>query len=235
MYSGVHIKPEVFKDFEMYQIYLHPFLFSFVPSCLCGIFLKKNHGDTEARRKKMFALDYDGTIADTNALKTQWIQKHLGLDVAPYNCDRTWCVPLIGEDSYNAMALDVYSKENGLKAGVVPGANEALKTFAGHGRVYVVTARDSTNAPFAEEWLRTNGLMRYIEKIVPRTGKAKADVARSLGCRVLVDDDIRHLMDMPRDSILPLLLKPGFDGEFERSGGIVLCRSWGEVVSEGLQ
>ena len=183
----------------------------------------------------MFALDYDGTIADTNALKKQWIHKHLGMDVAPYNCDRTWCVPLIGEDSYNAMALDVYSKEAGLKSEVVPGADEAIKTFAEHGRVYVVTARDSTNAPFAGEWLRKNGLMRYIENIVTRTGEPKADVARSLGCRILVDDDIRHLMNVPRDSILPLLLKPGFDGEFERSGGIVLCRSWGEVVSEGLQ
>ena len=99
----------------------------------------------------MFALDYDGTIADTNAVKSQWIRDHLGKKIEPYNCDRTWCVPLIGEDNYNRMSNVVYDRRHSLSAFPVPGAPNALKIISGHGPVYVITARDSTNAPFAEE------------------------------------------------------------------------------------
>ena len=60
------------------------------------------------------AIDYDGTIADTNRVKADWILQNLGQVVAPWNCDRTNCVPIIGESAYQIMGDVVYERESTL-------------------------------------------------------------------------------------------------------------------------
>jgi hypothetical protein len=183
----------------------------------------------------MFALDYDGTIADTNTIKARWIRENLGIGVPPYNCDHTWCAPIIGEDAYKRMSPVVYNRENSLAAEPVAGAVEALKRLAEHGPVLVVTARDSSNAPFAAEWLNNRGLMRYIERVVPWTGEPKIVTARSLGCRALVDDDIRHLLTEPAVDLKLLLLKPGYTGDAVAEQGVILCTSWEKATDEAIR
>jgi len=180
----------------------------------------------------MFALDYDGTIADTNAIKTRWIRDNLDRDVAPYNCDHTWCAPIIGEDNYKRMSGVVYNRENTRTAEPIPGAPEALKALAAHGPVYIATARDSSNAPFAAEWLEARGLMEHIERIVPWVGEPKIAVARSLGCSSLVDDDVRHLTALPADGMKLLLIKPGFKGTVDLPVDVTLCTNWERIVAE---
>ncbi|MFC1606396.1 hypothetical protein ACFL47_00375 [Candidatus Latescibacterota bacterium] len=180
----------------------------------------------------MFALDYDGTIADTNAIKTRWISDNLGLDVAPYSCDHTWCAPIIGEEDYKHMSGVVYNHENTIAAKPIHGAPEALKELAAHGPVYIATARDSSSSPYAAEWLEVNGLMKYIERIVPWVGTPKIMVARSLGCRALVDDDIRHLETMPPEGMKLLLIKPDFEGTADIPEEVTLCTKWERIVEE---
>ncbi|MBN1290878.1 MAG: hypothetical protein JXB48_03485 [Candidatus Latescibacteria bacterium] len=183
----------------------------------------------------MFALDYDGTIADTNTIKSKWIRDEFGIEIAPYNCDRTWCVPIIGEDNYNRMSPFVYDREHSLQAKPIPGAPEALRTLSEHSPVYVVTARTGSNAPFAEEWLTEHGLMQYIERIIPGTGEPKITVAKSLGCSILIDDDIRHLTDMPGNGMKLLLIKPGFEGDVSLPLGVTLCTTWERLVEEAVK
>lgn len=48
----------------------------------------------------IIAVDYDGTIANTNAEAVKWIKTHVGRDVEPWQCNRTDCVPLIGKSPY---------------------------------------------------------------------------------------------------------------------------------------
>ena len=45
----------------------------------------------------IIAVDYDGTIANTNTEAVKWIKTHGGHDVEPWQCNRTDCVPLIGK------------------------------------------------------------------------------------------------------------------------------------------
>jgi hypothetical protein len=45
----------------------------------------------------IIAVDYDGTIANTNAEAMKWIKTHVGRYVEPWQCNRTDCVPLIGK------------------------------------------------------------------------------------------------------------------------------------------
>ena len=41
------------------------------------------------------AIDFDGTIADTNRVKGRLNLGKLGIVVEPWRCDRTHCVPII--------------------------------------------------------------------------------------------------------------------------------------------
>lgn len=56
------------------------------------------------------AVDYDGTIADTNREKAKWIEANLGIAVSPWHCDRTDCVPIIGEEAYRRLGDWVYER-----------------------------------------------------------------------------------------------------------------------------
>ena len=74
----------------------------------------------------IIAVDYDGTIANTNAEAVKWIKTHVGRDVEPWQCNRTDCVPLIGKSPYEEMNDYVYERESTLAAAEVPGAANAL-------------------------------------------------------------------------------------------------------------
>ncbi len=63
-----------------------------------------------ASRRPAIGLDYDGIIADTNRVKARWIREHLGVEVEPWRCDRTRCVPIIGASAYESMGEVVYER-----------------------------------------------------------------------------------------------------------------------------
>ena len=46
----------------------------------------------------MFAIDFDGTVADMGAAKAAWIAREAGERLHPWECDRTSCIARIGED-----------------------------------------------------------------------------------------------------------------------------------------
>jgi len=181
----------------------------------------------------MFALDYDGTIADTNSIKVEWIRKNLRRDVPKYNCDRTSCVPLIGLEEYDRMSKEVYARDPTLAAKPVPGAPQALETLAAHGSVYILTARRSTLS-FAQEWLEKNSLASHIREIISVTDRPKIIVAGNLGCKVLIDDDKRHLLAVPNAHLLLIHLRIGFDQMIETEENIRMCTTWHDAVWQAI-
>ena len=98
-------------------------------------------------------IDFDGTIADTNAAKSVWIKRELGIDVPPYLCDRTSCAPIIGESEYNMMCVQVYSRNATLRLPPVPGALEAIAELQNNNELIVVTARINDMLDSARIWL----------------------------------------------------------------------------------
>ena len=182
----------------------------------------------------MFAIDYDGTVADTNWVKAKWIQENLGEDVAPYNCDRTNCVRLIGPNPYKKMSEEIYVRDVSLRTNPVSGAPQALRTLAERGPVYILTARKSS-LPFAEEWLEKNNLAQYIRKCISVENPPKIRVAEALGCRVLIDDDERHLAAIPETGLLRIHLRIGLERKEEPEGPIRVCTTWPEAVAQATQ
>ena len=176
------------------------------------------------------AIDFDGTIADTNALKSQWIRDHLGRDIPRYLCDRTSCVPLIGEDAYNDLSRWVYAEEATLILEPVAEAIEALNQLAQTGDFHVITARDETNLRFAEAWLERHCVLKLARSVLATRSRSKEDVLRELGCDALVDDDARHLAPVAGSTVTPIEFKPGAPSTFEGVAGAHLCRSWFEII-----
>ena len=182
----------------------------------------------------MFAIDFDGTIADTNTLKSHRIQEHLGVQIPPHECDKTTCVSKIGIDQYTRISAEVYKDEISLKAFPVPGSLQAISFLRKHGQIYVITARDQEEVPVVSEWLYTHKLDQHIRQIITSGGSSKIQIAKSLNCKVLIDDDIHHLKPDVHHPLLPILLKVGLGEKIDIPPRVTLCTTWRDAMDKAM-
>lgn len=180
---------------------------------------------------RLLAIDYDGVIADTNSMKSEWIGINLGLDIPPWKCDRTHCVPLIGERPYDDMGDFVYGGEASSQANPVPGALQGIKRLVHLGwEVHVITARDEDRIEWARSWLDDHGLKSNIVGISSSNGSRKLDIAETIGAAALLDDDLRHLVDIPKDKVRTWYLARNLRVTDKTVQGIIHVRNWRTVV-----
>lgn len=179
---------------------------------------------------KALALDYDGLIADTNRLKSEWIATELGREVPPWRCDRTQCVPLIGLEDYERMSGFVYGPKAWPvvepTAGALAGLTELARTY----RLFIVTARTPEQIRWTKEWLARRGIEGLFEGIHSSVGRTKAQIARQLSALALVDDDARHLRSTEETPYGRLLYAPDAH-EAENEPGIIRVRDWLAIVA----
>ena len=157
----------------------------------------------------IIAVDYDGTIANTNAEAMKWIKTHVGRYVEPWQCNRTDCVPLIGKSPYEEMNDYVYERESTLAAAEVPGAANALRALTVIGDVFVVTNRRLHRIAYAREWLERMGLALSIREVITSHDSSKEQVCHQIGAHVLIDDDVRHLRDVRLEGLQRVWLQHG--------------------------
>jgi uncharacterized HAD superfamily protein len=141
-------------------------------------------------------VDFDGVVADTNTRKAAWILTTLGSAISPDQCNRSACVPLIGVEAYNRLADWAYSPEATLTTTPVRGAAAALRSLSKSHRVVIVTARGETNRSAVETWLDSQQLRADVSSIESSAGTTKLAIARACRASWLLDDDIRHLVDL---------------------------------------
>lgn len=196
----------------------------------------ENTAPEEEKIAMIVAIDYDGTIADTNRQKMIWIHANLGIEVEPWQCNRTDCVPLIGREAYERMGMDIYERECSLRAPEVPGALDALCRLSAGASLHVVTARPPRIMAFAREWLQKRGIDGCVEDVVSSEGTSKSEICARIGARFLIDDDVRHLQDAEPVGLVRLLMQEGREKPPASVPGILFCGGWGEVVRivEGL-
>ncbi len=177
----------------------------------------------------MFALDYDGVIADTGSLISQWLRDHLGMDRPAYRCDWSQLSPVIGEERYREMGAWVYGEEGSARAEPVPGAQAALEALAAAGPVYLITARNDALTRYTRDWLDARGWLRYFAGLIPQGQRLKVDIAKDLGCRVHVDDDQRHLIP----GVIPklVLFRHGMGRPVHQLDGCKVCCSWDDALA----
>jgi hypothetical protein len=175
-------------------------------------------------------VDYDGTIADTNAQKAAWIRQQLGIDVPSWQCDRTSCVPIIGSEHYRAMCDVVYEEQATLAASPVRGAIEAVRMLSASASVYVVTARLRHRVHYARQWLCRHGLMQSLAGVLCSADATKGSLCERFGLDVLIEDDARHLQPLIGSATRPMLLRLGVA---EPVRGLPTFASW-EALLEDL-
>jgi 5'(3')-deoxyribonucleotidase len=175
------------------------------------------------------AIDYDGTIADTNRAKARWILQNLGQVVPPWDCDRTSCVPIIGESAYEKMGDVVYERESTLQTEEVAGASRAIRVLAETAEIYVVTARPPARMAFTREWFTMRGLEGLVREFQSSQSTTKEAVCRTVGADVLIDDDLRHLRDVRLPGLKRILFEHGRE-DSTTVPEVITCRSWSEVL-----
>ncbi len=179
----------------------------------------------------ILAIDYDGTIADSNAEKVKWIRDNLNWEIPVWLCNKTECVPRIGETVYEAMGNDVYERERTLQAPAVPGVLAALRTLAMTNELHVVTARPSRRIAFAEEWLTERGIVHLFRGIHSAHETAKTDICRRIGAHILIDDDERHLTSTDLPGLSRMLLQCGRNDTPQVPEGVLFLKGWPDVVA----
>jgi hypothetical protein len=177
----------------------------------------------------IIGIDFDGTLADTNSVKSRWIKEHLHLDVPPWLCDRTDCVPLIGREAYDTMADDVYGQEATISIPLMKDAEEVLLRLSEFSRVCIMTNRNEVRTKYVHHWLHTNGLFRLIGDVISSVDIPKLNICKKRGIRWLMDDDIRHLDPDIAEGIGLILFKPGI-ANVEVPAGVICVASWLDVL-----
>lgn len=178
------------------------------------------------------AIDYDGTIADTNSEKLRWIKEKLGReDVPHWMCNHTECAPIIGEADYKAMGSYVYERESTLAASEVPGALDALRVLSESGhRLVLLTARPAKRQEYSMQWLRAHGVDHLFADALSSHGTTKSVVCEQMSAQMLIDDDPRHVRDLMVPGLRRVLLQYGRPDTPSLSDGVMFCRSWDEIV-----
>lgn len=182
------------------------------------------------RNPLRIAIDYDGTIADTNEVKASWIKQHLGIEVPSWKCDRTSCIPIIGVANYELMGEFVYGEEATAKTKPVSGAIQAMGTLSDLASLFVVTNRRTSNITFAQKWLKAQSIATLVQAVMSSAQRSKARICADLGISLLLDDDIRHLVAAENTELEVVLFKPGSDEDC-LPGGVKRVRTWQEFVA----
>ncbi len=186
-------------------------------------------------RKPGIGIDFDGVIADTNALKSRWIRRHLRRRIPPWQADRTSLVRLIGRRNYDRISPHVYNPQTTLSLPAVPGVRAALRALAPRFRLFVITARKGSILRGCRDWMRKNGLdglvARYLSggHAVGATVR-KTELCARHGIRVLIDDDERHFRAGGDPSVIGALFKGGCDGKVRVPRGALLFRGWPDLL-----
>jgi hypothetical protein len=178
----------------------------------------------------ILAIDYDGTIADTNAEKVKWIRAHLDRDIPPWHCNRTECVPQIGESAYDNMGDYVYERISTMQALEVSGGLNALRTLDLSNELHLVTARPLSRLELAKEWLDRQGALRLFKGLHSAHETAKADICSDIGAHVLIDDDARHLAKVDLPDLSRILLQSDRGDVPVLAEGMLFFSRWSEVV-----
>ncbi len=180
----------------------------------------------------MFALDFDGVVADTNQAVSQWVREHVGLEIPRYRCDLTQLRPVIGAETHEELCREVYGEESTRRLKPFPGAEAALPRLAEAGPVFLITARNPDQTECAVEWLKRRGWLKWFAEVVCMGDRRKVDLAAERGCAAHIDDDQRHLIP----GVIPsLILFRGGMGEPPRQlDGCTVCCSWDDALACAL-
>lgn len=178
-------------------------------------------------------VDFDGTIADTNAEKSRWIENNLGLKIPSYQCDKTSCLTIIGEKYYRKMGKEIYSTKITTTLAPIENSLKTLELLKKKAIIYIITARNGWRLNDAKDWLskyRETEDLQVIE--YEKSTQNKIELCKDNSITVLIDDDERHF-PLNSSKILPILFKYKAPIKMQICNSpIKVCTHWENVYKE---
>jgi len=185
---------------------------------------------------KKIALDFDGTIANTNLQKSVLVKKKFGLDLPAWQCDRTFLVPQIGEVAYQEIADIVYEREATLQTPPLAHSVEKIPSLAEKFDLFLLTARPQRRLEFAAEWLEKYRISTCFKALLSshlydHTWRPKLEICQEQQFDLLLEDDLRHLAKNGFETITKVLIKEGCLLTLDLPDGVRFMCGWDDFYN----
>ena len=184
--------------------------------------------------KNHIVIDFDGVIANTPELKSQWIKEKLNLDVPSGYTDSKYCIPLIGETNYELMLEEVGNSQNLLE---IEGAREGIIKLKKLGfNLRIVTGRRPERLELARNWLVENDMVQHFDDLLGTNRNSKAPLIRIHNTYAVIDDEMKYLMDLDKEILKILLTGQGQCQNcvcylrYKNQNNIVCANNWETAV-----
>ncbi len=195
------------------------------------------------------AIDFDGTIADTNQLHNAFCKKNFGIDLPIEGTVDPLRKILLTSDQITEVRQYIYGEAT-LQAPLVPGAREAIRKLAAEGHsILILTSRAKEGIHYPKEYMRLNRIpynhLLYVSEkddrfVVDETGEkiklSKAVVIKRLDIDVMIEDQVKGLLEEKKDktkvviNAIPILLTRPWNQNEKVQSGIIRLPNWKTII-----
>jgi uncharacterized HAD superfamily protein len=171
------------------------------------------------------ALDFDGTISDLIGGYVLYAREHFGVDV-PYERAIGQRPPYLGEERHGEMVRAVLGSEFALSLDPLPGARQAIERLRGEHELFVVTARNDDEVPWAHRWMERHGI--EVEDFVHTSRGPKLEACTALGATLILDDSPPVIDELHGTDVTPVLIDAPYNREAALPDGARRVEGWPE-------
>jgi uncharacterized HAD superfamily protein len=174
------------------------------------------------------ALDFDGVIHDITAVKQRHAREAHGLELGRADVWRPLVLDHLTEEQHVGLVQVAHTTVLEGAEHAVEGALAGILGLAREHDLYVVTARNDDEIPFAREWLRAQGVP--LRQIRHTRRQSKLDYCLALGVTLLLDDLPYVLRDVAGTSVQPVLLETPYNRTQELPAGTETVADWSAFI-----
>ncbi len=157
------------------------------------------------------ALDFDGVIHDITAVKQRYAQAAHGLDLGRADVWRPLVLNHLSEAEHQDLVTAAHTTPLADASEAVHGALEGIEQLARSHDLYVITARNDDEIPFARDWLRRLGVP--LRQIRHTRRSSKLDYCLALDITLLLDDLPYVLRGLEGSPVHPVLLQTPYNSD----------------------
>ncbi|OGB73662.1 hypothetical protein A3K24_02370 [candidate division Kazan bacterium RIFCSPHIGHO2_01_FULL_44_14] len=123
------------------------------------------------------------------------------------------------------------------KLPLLSGAKEAVAELVKEHELYAVTGRQNVTAEITHQWVDKNfpGVFKGIEIVNGnnRDGShtlTKGEVCERLGCKILIDDDTRHIESLLKHGVQAIIFNKHWNEYHRLPDSIMRANNWPEIL-----
>lgn len=189
------------------------------------------------------AIDFDGTIANTNLLHVPFCKRQFGIDIPLEATVSPGREQYLTPEQIDKVRRFV-NGEGMVDAQLVPGVREALQLLAAaRHKIVILTARPSYGISSAKEYLKKNDIPYHRFLYVSESEKRQLADGRILTKKLILDelkfdamieDQVKGLQGLSERTLGVLLDQPWNQGQ-QLPVGAIRAKNWKAIVSLLLQ